>query len=59
MQPQPGWSSAATRAYDDLAIGRVAETIRGMRISLAVNALGLPAARFLWAPEAISLSRCR
>ncbi len=39
----PIFADVPFEAGTDLAEGRVAETIRGMRMALAVNALGLPA----------------
>jgi amidase len=39
----PGYADIPFDAGIDLADGQVAETIRGMRMALAVNALGLPA----------------
>ena len=39
----PIFTDLPVEAGTDLAEGRVAETIRGMRMTMAVNALGLPA----------------
>jgi amidase len=39
----PIFTDIPFEAGTDLADGRVAETIRGMRMAIAVNALGLPA----------------